>query len=61
MTRMKITTYTVRASGTQMAKWSHWARQAGYKAVGKWLERLADREVKRLEAESEYRPPDQPA
>jgi len=57
---MKITTYTVRASGTQMAKWAHWARQAGYKAVGKWLERLADREIRRLETEGGYRRPNPP-
>jgi hypothetical protein len=57
---MKITTYTVRASGTQMAKWAHWARKAGYKAVGKWLERLADREIRRLEYESGYRRPNPP-
>jgi|GEM_PF-6022850 len=58
MTRMKITTYTVRASRNQRARWWYWAKRAGYRALGKWLESLADAETRRREIEGGYiRPP----
>ena len=58
--RMKVHFYAVNASRNQQARWWYWAQKAGFRALGRWLERLADREVRRLETEGGYRPPDPP-
>ncbi|HEX4956517.1 MAG TPA: hypothetical protein VF017_24275 [Thermoanaerobaculia bacterium] len=43
--RVKVTTYAVRASRNQAARWSFWTDQAGFRSVGRWLEALAVKEV----------------
>lgn len=58
MKRLKVTTYSVRASRNQAARWGWWASEDGARSVGVWLERLADREVLRREQErGVYDPP----
>jgi hypothetical protein len=49
--RLKVAFYSVKASRNQSARWGWWARQDRARSVGQWLERLADREVKRREQE----------
>jgi hypothetical protein len=56
--RLKATSFAVRASRNQAARWGWWATRAGFRSVGAWLERLADAEVERRErARGVYDPP----
>lgn len=56
MSRMKVASYHAKATANQAARWAYWARRAGYRTVGRWLERLADAEARRREAENGYGP-----
>lgn len=49
MRRVTVTTYNVRASKNQVARWGFWARRLGFSTVGPWLQFLATREVLRHE------------
>lgn len=53
---MKVASYHAKATANQAARWAYWARRAGYRTVGRWLERLADAEARRREAENGYGP-----
>ena len=57
LTRLKVAFYTARGTFNQSARWNFWAQQDGARSVGVWLERLADREVLRLERERGVRDP----
>ena len=49
--RLKVISYSVKASRNQAARWGHWAAKDKARSVGSWLERLADQEVRRRESE----------
>ncbi|MDY7095619.1 MAG: hypothetical protein SX243_21810 [Acidobacteriota bacterium] len=55
--RLKVAFYTVKGSRNQAARWSYWARRAGFPSVGRWLEDVADAAIRRLETEHGYRNP----
>lgn len=58
MARLKVLSFSVKASANQRAKWAFWAAVNRCRSVGKWLERVADREVERRERErGVYDPP----
>jgi hypothetical protein len=52
-----VVSFHAKATANQAARWKHWARLAGFHAVGPWLEMLANREVKRQEIAGGYRDP----
>ena len=59
--RMKVIYFNVHASRNQSARWAFWAHRAGFPSIGRWLAKLADREVRRQEIEGGYiRPPPDP-
>jgi len=47
--RLKVATFTVRASQQQARQWAQVARHLGYKSVPAWLEGLADEQAQRVE------------
>ncbi len=47
--RLKVTTFTVRASQDQARRWALVARYLRCRSVSAWLEELADEQSKRLE------------
>jgi hypothetical protein len=49
MPRLKITTFTVRASQQQARRWALVARWLKCRSVAAWLEEMADEASKRLE------------
>ena len=49
MTRLKVTTFTVRASQEQARRWALVARWLKCRSVSAWLEETADEASKRLE------------
>ncbi len=51
MARVKVMSYSAKASRNQVARWEWWARVDRARSVGRWLERLADAEVLRRERE----------
>ena len=48
MTRLKISTYNVRATKEQAARWEALAKYQGHQTVGTWLESLATEKVRQL-------------
>jgi hypothetical protein len=46
--RLKIVTYTVRASREQARRWSRVARHLGCRSVSAWLEELAEEQARRV-------------
>jgi hypothetical protein len=44
--KLRVASYHAKATANQAARWKHWARLAGFHAVGPWLEMLANRETK---------------
>lgn len=56
--RLTWANFTAKGTRNEAARWSYWARRAGFPSVGSWLEMLARRETKRQEIEGGYRPPD---
>lgn len=59
MKRMTVTFFSAKATRNEAARWSYWARRAGFPSVGSWLERLANREVRQREREGGYVAPEQ--
>jgi hypothetical protein len=49
MPRLKVTTYTVRASQEQARRWARVARYLGCRSVSAWLEELAEEQARRLD------------
>jgi hypothetical protein len=49
MPRLKVTTFTVRASQDQARRWALVARWLKCRSVSVWLEEIADEQSKRLE------------
>jgi hypothetical protein len=49
MPRLKVTTYTVRATQAQAVRWARVARYLGCRSVSAWLEELADETSRRVE------------
>jgi hypothetical protein len=47
--RLKVATFSIRASREQAAQWARVARYLGFKSVSAWLEELADEQAKRLD------------
>jgi hypothetical protein len=47
--RLKVTTFTVRASQAQARRWARVARYLGCRSVSAWLEELAEEQAKRLD------------
>jgi hypothetical protein len=47
--RLKVASFTVRASQQQARRWSQVARHLGCKSVPAWLEKLADEQARRVE------------
>jgi hypothetical protein len=47
--RLKVATFSIRASRDQAAQWARAARYLGFRSVSAWLEELADEQSKRLE------------
>ena len=56
---MTVTSFAAKATRNEAARWGYWARRAGFRSVGAWLERLAQREVRQREREGGYLPPKQ--
>jgi hypothetical protein len=50
VTRLKIVTFTVRASQDQARRWARVARHLGCRSVSAWLEELADEQAQRVES-----------
>lgn len=48
--RLKVTTFTVRASTEQARRWARVARHLGCRSVPAWLEELAEEQAQRIEA-----------
>lgn len=59
MKRYTYWNHVAKATRNENARWSHWARRAGFRTVGLWLEWLADREIRQRKREGGYRPLDQ--
>ena len=55
---LRVIHFYAGATRNQAARWSYWARRAGFRSIGAWLERLADREVREREREGGYMPSD---
>lgn len=51
MARLKVAFFHAKGTANQAVRWGFWARLAGCRSVGRWLERLADAEVERRERE----------
>jgi hypothetical protein len=47
--RLKVTTFTVRASQQQARRWARVARYLGCRSVCAWLDELADEQARRVE------------
>jgi hypothetical protein len=47
--RIKIATYTVRASREQARRWARVARYLGCRSVSAWLEEMAEEQAERVE------------
>lgn len=47
----KVVSYSVHASKNSAARWAFWARRAGFRYVHRWLEALAEQEVREREEE----------
>lgn len=48
--RLKVGSFTVRASQEQARRWVRVARYLGYKSVSTWLHELADEQAQRVES-----------
>lgn len=59
MKRLTVANYLAKATRNESARWGFWARRAGFRTVGLWLEWLADRVVRAKEEECGYAPPDE--
>jgi hypothetical protein len=49
VSRLKVTTFTVRASQEQARRWALVARYLRCRSVAAWLEELADEQSRRVE------------
>jgi hypothetical protein len=49
MPKLKVTTFTVRASQEQARRWARAARFLKCKSVSAWLEELAEEQARRVE------------
>jgi hypothetical protein len=47
--RLKVISFTVRASQDQARRWARVARYLGCRSVSAWLEELADEQARRVE------------
>jgi hypothetical protein len=54
--RLKVTTFTVRATQSQAARWARVARYLRCRSVSTWLEELAEAQARRVES---FIPPSQ--
>lgn len=43
--RLTVANFLAKATKNEAARWAFWARRAGFRSVGPWLERLAMLEV----------------
>jgi hypothetical protein len=50
VTRLKITSFSVRATQAQAVRWARVARFLGCRSVSAWLEELADEQSRRVES-----------
>jgi hypothetical protein len=47
--RLKVQTFTVRASQAEARRWARVAQYLGYRSVSTWLYELADEQAQRVE------------
>ena len=57
MKRPRAADFHAKGTYNEAARWAFWARRAGFRSVGSWLERLANREVEEREREGGYLSP----